>query len=942
MPQSKRLLPIERINARVPRVLCPTGKITFAPIVFLTLFVCLVIGTSSQVVAQHNQLGSVTGTANGENAPLIYRVEAFAGQPFGVGMIKYRMNAEDQMIDQTGGTLIREKNNRVFYPVFSKPAVNRFFQRLIGNATPHPESMHNVIFLFRGDQPLEISLAGTGSAKQVVPVEFTREKKFNRLFTQWWRELNTVTKNQLDWADYPPLVETYLKSMLSNRLGLSLPTERNRNKDQLAETLALIFDHESLRSETIQRSMLGLADTGPANQPLPADVLWGDANLNAADYTDVEVEPFASCVPEECFYLRFGTWNNQIWLRNLMEEFGGNLGRMVNLRGYEARIKSKFLNQLAIRSTEFDRLFGGSLIDDVALIGSDMFFEDGAAIGVVLHAKNSKQLDRNLRNKRKKFAEEQKDIGCVVKDFEIDGVSVQFIQTPNNRYRSFYLVQNDCHLVTSSLVLARRFIESSKGTRALATSLEFKYARKQMPLSREDTVFIFVPSKLLHNLLGPSYQIELARRNRSITDMQIRELATLAAKNEGFDVENQESLIQHGFLPQQFGNRPDGSQLTREDDYWLDSIRGRRGFFAPILDIEISGVTQQEIDWYLQRREFLTNNLSQLDPMFVALKRYKHEDNIERIVYDARIAPFGREKYDWLFSMMGPPITQEIKGSPSDIVSFQASLDGGAVSRRIGAHQVFGAIQDEETSDAIRPRSFFRTLDLLRDAPGYVASWPKAGYIDWMPKLGGQPDQYGFTHSRMLGLWRLQWDNFSAVSFDRDRLQDLQQHLQVVPSERPAQVRVNVGDLANSKLSGWANAQNYRRSWETSIANARLLNMMSQQFNLAPEAAKDKVEDLLDVELVCSLGGKYQLNACQNRSLWCSDAWPDFANPQMPEDYASPLLSWFRGWQLELLMNQSQFAVHGYLDVERSGNTDLPSFDLFKGFGELFGGKKKK
>lgn len=877
-----------------------------------------------------------------ELAPKFHRVEAFAGEPFGVGLIRYRMCPGDDMIDQSGATLISEKNNRIFYPVFARPPVNRFFQKLTGNTKGEPETMHNVWFLFRGNEPLEVNLLGACSASKIVPVEQTREKKFARTLTQWWREFNLSADRQLEWGDYPPLVETYLKSMLADRIGLPLPTKSRQNKDQLTETLELIFDVESLRSEAIEKTMFGLADASPANQPMPNDVFWLNADLNPNDFKDVEVEPFAQCVPEECFYLRFGTWNNQIWLRRLTDEFGGDLSRMVNLRGYRSRIQSKFLNQLAIESSEFDKLFGGNLISDVSVIGNDMFFGDGASIGVLLHAKNSKTLTNNLIGKRKKFAEKHVDIGCELSDVDLNGVRVQFLKTPDNRYRSFYVVRGDNHLITSSMSLAKRFIEASNGIRPLANSLEFRYARQQMPLSRDDTVFIFVPSKFLYQLLGPKYQIELARRNRSITDMQIVELSALAAHNEGFDTSNVASLMNAGFLPANFGMRPDGSILTKQGSTWVDSIRGRRGFFAPISDVDIKGVTQAEVDWYRQRRTFFSDNLVQLDPMFIALKRYSRENKVERIIYDARIAPFGQEKYDWLFSMLGPPISEEINGTTRDVVTVQASLDGGSVSRRIGPHQVFGAVQNEPVPADIKSVSFFRMLDQFRHVPGYLGSWPRAGYLDWLPRLGGQPDPQGFTYSKMLGLWRLQWDDFSAIAFDSNRLEELRQQLEIVPTDRPAQVRVHVGDLYHSNLKDWANSQNYRRSWETSLANARLLNLVSRQFNLSPNQSKLIVENLLDVELVCSLNGDYELLETAGREVWHSTAWPDFDQPELPENYVSPLLTWFRGFDLELVQSREQFSIHGFLDVQRSSTSSLPSFKLFNGFGSMFGGDSKK
>ena len=731
--------------------------------------------------------------------------------------------------------------------------------------------------------------------------------------------------------------------MLSRRLNLPYATQREKKKDPLTKTLELIFDVESLRSQAIKDAMFGYSDMQPATNALPSGVFWEEADLDAGAFRDVELEPFAQCIPEECFYLRFGTWKNQIWLRRLTDEFGGDLGRMVSLRGFKSRVQSKFLNQLAIQSSEFDQLFGGNLISDVAVIGNDMFFEDGSSVGVLLHAKNTKTLKNNLTNKRKKFAKTHSKIGCELSDVDVNGVAVQFLRTPDNRYRSFYVVSGDNHLVTSSISLARRFVEASAGKNPLSQSVEFRYARQQMPLSRNDTVFVFVPSKLLHNLLGPQYQIELARRNRSITDMQIAELAGLAAHNEGFDIANKKNLITNGFLPEDFGNRPDGSQLTRQKDHWVDSVRGQRGFFVPIPDVELTGVTQQELGWYASRRQFLTEHLSQLDPMFVGIRRFEHENNIERIVYDARVAPFGQEKYRWLFSMLGEPMDYQIKGGPDDIISFQANLRGGSLSRRIPDHQIFGAIQNEDSlTPKIEPGSLFRTIELAKSVPGYIGSTPPAGYLEWLPRLGGQPDQFGFTYSRILGLWRLQWDHFAAIAFDQDRLAQLQKQITVAPAERPAQIRIDVGDLGNCQLKDWANAQNYRRSWETSIANIRLVNMLAQQFNLESNQARQAAEDLLDVELVCSLGGNYELKeTAPGRKVWNSTAWPDFRSPQLPEDYISPLLKWFRGFQLELVQTETQFSIHGFLDIERSSTSKLPSFDLFEGFGKMFGGKKK-
>ncbi len=775
-----------------------------------------------------------------------------------------------------------------------------------------------------------------------VDVEYTDQRNFDRNLKLWWREFLTASANQERKGDYPPLIEVYLKSMLARRLALPLPVPSQRSSNSFLGAVQLLFDMESLRSEAIASGMMGLADTGTANRGLPSGIFWEPTSLDTRSLRDVQVEPIASAVPEECFYLRFGTWDNQIWMQRLMDEFNGDLGTMVSLRGYQSQVQSKFLDQMVIESGELDRLFGGNLIADIAVIGNDMFVEDGSAVGVLFHARSSRALESNLNGKRRKFVQQHEDAGCVISDVDVDGVKVQFLRTPDNRYRSFYVVQEPNHLITTSLSLVRRFIEASAGKRSLAENAEFRFARQQMPLSREDTVFVFVPSQFLQNLLGPQYQIELARRNRSIADMQMVELAGLAASHEGLDASNQKNLISHGFLPEKFGQRPDGSQLTRSKGQWVDSIRGRRGFYVPIPDVEMTGVTEQERSMFAQHRTWLAENLRSLDPMFIGLKRYEHEKNVERIVLDARIAPFGQEKYGWLFSMLGPPLEQYVQGSSDDIITIQASLRGGGFSQGIAEHHVFGAIQNEAVANAdLKPNSLFRWLEIIQSIPGYIGSWPRAGFLDWIPILGSQMDENGFTHSRLLGLWRLQWDEYSAISFDRERLLELRQEVTTIPAERPSHVRLTVGNLAESRLRKWIDVQSYRRCWEASLANMKLVNMLSQQFGLPPHVALDRAQELLDVTLVCSLGGEYQLReTCPGREIWTSNAWPEFANPQLPKDYVSPLMKWFRGLELEVVKTNSQFMVHGYFDMERSGKSSLPSFNLFKGFGDMVGGKK--
>ncbi len=893
-----------------------------------------------------------------KNQPMIVgKPEAFIGRPYGIGRVKFRLRPGDEMIQRVGATLLTEADNRILYPVINRSAFVELFGQLAnGNGGSDTGQARTAWFLFKGDQPLQLKLQGSdGIAFQVQVNPVKRERQFNRFAKEWWQNFNRSIRMQIENNDYTPMVETYLQSLISKRMGLPISEPYRGERDPLIKTFELMFDVETLRNDTIRKLMQSGVREEAADQPVPPNIEWTSVEVDESILNNIDIEPIAKCVPKECFYLRFGSWENQLWLQRLLEEFGGDLSRMIRIRGFKHRVQSKFLNQLAIRSTKLDQYFGGAWINDVAVIGTDTYFASGSAVGVLLHAKNSKKLEKNLRAKRRQFARENTKIGVTIEEVPVlnGSATIEFLSTPDNRYRSYYAISGDCHLMTTSKVIAERFLESGRGIGSLGESPEYLYARYKMPLAREDTVFVYLPTGFFQQLLTPQYQIELRRRNRIVTDMNLLELANLAAKSEGqLDLDTPE-LVAKGYLPQGFGYRPDGGRYTKENGRLSDSIRGQRGFFKPILDTPLLTVTQDESDWYTERSTFFTQAIPSLDPMFAAIKRTKYKNNIERVVFDSKLALFGGEKYGWLMSMLGPPLTKEVASGPDDIVRLQASMRGRDGRKSPLIYQVFAAVQDQvDLSVSLQPVSTVKMLQALREVPGYLGAWPSPGLTDWMPALGRDPDEFGYTYSRILKLWKLQWQGISVLSFDQQRLESLKSSLTIIdkPNNKPidepmkSQIRLVVGDLANSKLRGWANSLNYRRSWQTSVANVRLFNLLEQQFRIPPESARTIVERMLDVELVCSLRGNYQLVTLPSgRKIWHSDAWPSFTRPELPEGHTAPFLKWFRGLELNVSKGQTFFMVQGFLDIERMpAKSPLPAFDdVFKGFGNLLGGGEK-
>ena len=157
---------------------------------------------------------------------------------------------------------------------------------------------------------------------------------------------------------------------------------------------------------------------------------------------------------------------------------------------------------------------------------------------------------------------------------------------------------------------------------------------------------------------------------------------------------------------------------------------------------------------------------------------------------------------------------------------------------------------------------------------------------------------------------------FSVVSFQHPVLAQSVPELQLVPTDNPAQIRLRVGDLSQSALTGWINYQNYERARQASFGNVRLMRTLTQQLRVPLPEARTEAEKFVNGKLVCALGGEYQLVEEYGVTSWQSTAWPLPGEP-MSAEYLAPLLGWFRGLRLDLTKQGGRLVMHTELDMQR-------------------------
>ena len=354
----------------------------------------------------------------------------------------------------------------------------------------------------------------------------------------------------------------------------------------------------------------------------------------------------------------------------------------------------------------------------------------------------------------------------------------------------------------------------------------------------------------------------------------------------------------------------------------------------------LKAVTREEAERYASRTAFYREKWQQMDPLMVGIKRFALDrKGGEKIVVDAFVAPFVEEKYGGMLSILGPPTTDRISAAPGDLVNVQAYVAGGMLAQFVPPHFLFLGLQDSDAL-AAGPKGdgMMQTLQMLQSAPGYLGAWPKPGFLDMLPLglLGAETDRFGFS-KYPLGIWRRQWEGFSALSFNRDLLAGVSPHLKPVKTDIPAQLRIQVKDLTGTKLSGWVNDMYYERAFKTSTGNTRLLLAMTDQLHVPSDEALATAEKLLDVKLVLPSAASTNRCAKERRRLLGID---QVARPRCevgargPDEFHAPLLNWFRGLDGYLTMDDDKMIAHVELDMQRhepETKIELPLFNLFNG-----------
>lgn len=898
-------------------------------------------------------------------------VEAYRGATLGIGRVTIDLPPDGSSAPAADDRFaLTETNDRVLYPVMKNRATGRLLRDLIGIELP---GRVTYLFMFRGDEPLQL-VTYTPNAQTITVTPKDDSRKFDALVGEWWNATSDHYAQIFRQSAYPIVVENYLTATWARRLNREMPEPKRYLFQRFgigAPWMSQLMANEAYQTR-VERDLLtenarpndaDLVDLPPSPFRLPASA----STLPAATLPQPS-EQLAAHVPQECFYMRFGNFTNYLWYRDFMRHWQGDIGNMVVVESVDRNISERFQQQIAVGESKLARVMGPQVVNDVAFIGFDAYLRDGAAMGILFQANNSALLGNNLADQRQKSKAKHTD--AVEETLKIAGHDVSYIHTPDGRLRSFYAVDGNFHLVTTCRALVERFYEAGAGDRSLAATEDFQQCRTEMPLTRDDTIFLYAPAAFFQNLASPQYRVELDRRLRSIGEMRAIQLARLAAAAEGQPANSIDDLIADQLLPPGFTQRFDGSNLDlisgsnqNEPAFYRDTLRGDAGFMTPIPDLPVDRITRAESRRLTQFQQDLQNSVASFAPICAAMKRTDSPTHKgwDVITADLRVARYSQMPVAKWPKMLGQAQTNHLAPIAGDAISLEIVLDALGQPTHL-----FGGIRDFNSPLVVR-QGEVRTAGPITDAiRAYVGAWPKPHLLDrFLGQPSGPLDSDGIARTGgLFDLWFRRADDFFLFSFKRDVLLEVGRQLAIIPAEHPAQIRLHIDDLTNKQIATTVNGLGYTRARDTSASATRFMNSLTTQLHVVPEDARTLGESLANGHFICPLGGKFTLVDPQNpthgevasatgsstptHKLWISTAPPAenrFLLTVIPTDYEMPLMTWFRGLTADVAQVNDELWLNAKLDVvhidvappedpDAAGSFQLPNLgNLFTGFG---------
>ena len=360
-----------------------------------------------------------------------------------------------------------------------------------------------------------------------------------------------------------------------------------------------------------------------------------------------DIGPLARKVPEDFFFAEFGSLSKlldvldsgDLWSKHLLHQTSGT--------ARSQQVADRVKRQLVVETNRLLRSFYDLVVEEVALTGSDLFFNEGSDLTLLFRFKQpvvfKTRMDGFLQTAEKADAQVKRTAG---KSGGIDYVHLTNADRTIHVYSAY--PEPNLHVRSNSLAGFERVLDAIRGKTAagqavqrLGDTSEFAFIRTLMPRgSKEEDGFLYLSDPFIRKLVGPGLKLTERRRVLCYNHLRMIGHASLMHRGEtGSLPESLEALEKSQCSPGLFGTGeltcPDGGKYTLSADgtSGICSHHGHCHDLVPCLEHPVAQVTGEEADEY---NAFLTQYNQYwrtfFDPIGIRIKASPEQYRLETIV----------------------------------------------------------------------------------------------------------------------------------------------------------------------------------------------------------------------------------------------------------------------------------------------------------------------
>jgi len=427
----------------------------------------------------------------------------------------------------------------------------------------------------------------------------------------------------------------------------------SQNANDLAELIGTTTGRSSVQEALEQHRALYLElATGPRKIPIdklvaprltrhPWSTMLGQLKQKATE------EPLAKATPAAFYFLRTRDFAAFLDLANVADSWGTPALDILDGRIQDRALRQRYQTQLALEQGELARTFGPSVIEQLALVGSDPYLVEGSDLTLIFRVKSALLFEAALAKSLSTFAVQHP--GGDSQKFSHEGVEVTVTRSADGQIRRHRASVDGFELVSNSPGAIKRVISAIHGKAPrLADEPDFAYMlARDADRNAQASILAFAGDRFVETVIGPQQKIQEAERALAIAELSRPGYAALLyGFLNGHAPANANDLV-HENLLSLTDLRPNGVAAGWQPGMIARSPRGSALDAVPLIDSpEVKLVTSAERSGYESFARSYENDWSDyVDPFAVRIGRTGAANGGTQIDAELRVLPLLRREY---------------------------------------------------------------------------------------------------------------------------------------------------------------------------------------------------------------------------------------------------------------------------------------------------------